>query len=340
MDTHDADRRYARVPAHLAGGRLDRFLAEHFPNYSRRQLRDAILAGLVRVNGVRARPGTTLAPQDRLELPVWSQVIPRLEAERESRRTPPPANELRELVRDEDLLVVDKPWGIPVHAGAGWQTEDTVLDLLKEDVLAGFGLVHRLDRDTTGVLVLAKGTACRNVLSAQFSEPDGPVEKVYDALVAGVPEEDDAVIDLPLLPPAQGSPARVDRDRGKPARTSFEVVERFARAARLRVRLHTGRTHQIRAHLRAIGYPLLVDPLYGQRKALRVAGPRDQPAVHLRRTPLHARSLTFVHPHTEALTSVTAPLPADMQSVLSMLRTLTGRGRKTGGLPPPPGDRR
>ena len=327
------DRRLARVASHLAGGRLDRFLAEHFPNYSRRQLTEAIKAGLVRVNGRRARPGTTLAADDELEIPVWSQVIPELERQRARRRPETEPDTIRELYRDDDLLVVHKPAGVPVHAGAGWAHGDTMLDLLKDDVLSDFGLVHRLDRDTTGVLLLAKGAALRKELAALFADPDAPLDKTYEAIVSGTPEEAEGVIELPLRPPPHRGRAEVDRELGKPARTDFEVVERFTRAARLRVRLRSGRTHQIRAHLRAIGFPLLVDPLYGRRKALRIAAPEGE-AVHLRRTPLHASELTFPHPRTDEVITVRSPLPADMKAVLEVLRILTGRGRKTGGLPP------
>ncbi len=328
------DRREALVPAHFAGQRLDRFLHEHFPNYSRRELARAIKAGLVRVNGSRARPGTTLAAGDRLELPVWSQVLPKLSKERADRRAAAQVDdEITELYRDEDLLVVAKPAGLPVHGGAGI-VEPTLIDRLREDVLAGFGLAHRLDRDTSGAIALVRGDELRAAMMERLAAPDGGVRKTYEAIISGVPDETEGEIDLPLRPPGHRTKARVDEDDGKPSVTRYRVLEPFVRAARIELEPLTGRTHQIRAHLEAIGHPLLVDPLYGARKAWRIHDPRGQMDAKLRRTPLHARSLTLPHPRTGATVEVTAPVPADMRYALEVLRVVVGRGRKRGGLPP------
>ena len=329
------DRRTARVPHIGAGQRLDRFLADCFPNYSRRQLGIAIRAGLVRVNGQRGKPGTVLALGDLLDLPVWSKALPVLEFERagfrEAGRMP---TKVEELYRDHDLLVISKPAGVPVHGGAGQTDMVTLIDLLRDDVLAGFGLVHRLDRDTTGAIALVRGEELRKAAMLRFADPEGGVEKIYDAIVAGVPEPSEGVIDRPLAPPGHRGQARVDEAHGKPARTRYKTLEIFVRAARLELELETGRTHQIRAHLRAIGHPLLVDPVYGDRKGWRIHDPRGHRDAHLRRTPLHARRLTFPHPRTGNPIVVEAPLPDDMKYTLEVLRVVAGRGRKRGGLPP------
>jgi RluA family pseudouridine synthase len=331
----EADRRTAVVPRHGSGVRLDRFLADCFPNYSRRQLGLAVRAGLVRVNGRRGRPGTLLAVGDRLDLPVWSLALPALEQERARRRqVGRMPTEVRALYRDDDLLVVSKPAGVPVHGGAGQTDRVTLVDLLREDVLAGFGLVHRLDRDTTGAIALVRGEDLRRRTVERFADPEGGVEKSYEAIVTGVPDPPEGVIDLPLSPPGHGGIARVDREHGKLARTRYRTLEVFPRAARLALELETGRTHQIRVHLRAIGHPLLVDPLYGRRGGWRIPDPRGQRDAHLRRTPLHARRLALPHPRTGERVVVEAPLPDDMRHALEILRIAAGRGRKRAGLPP------
>ncbi|MCA9316196.1 MAG: RluA family pseudouridine synthase [Planctomycetota bacterium] len=329
------DRRLARVPGHLAGARLDRFLAEHFPSWSRRQLMDAIREGHVKVNGRKARPGQRVEAGDELDLPVWSKHF--ADVDKRPRRSGPDmraTSEVRVLHRDETLLVVDKPAGMAVHGGAG-PGRATILDALRDQILEGYGLVHRLDRDTTGVLILCRGEERRRQLIAAFAER-GRIVKTYEAITSGAPEEDQGVIDAPLRAPPRGGRAEVDPRRGRPARTRFAVVERFTRAARLRVELDSGRTHQIRAHLRHMGYPLLVDPLYGGRRALRIRDPRDGRDLHLTRTPLHAARLELDHPATGERVAFEAPLPADLKAVLEVLRVITGRGSTRGGLPPPP----
>jgi RluA family pseudouridine synthase len=335
QDPPAEDRRRATVPRRGEGVRLDRFLADCFPQYSRRQLVEAVKAGLVGLNGRKARAGAVLQEGDRLELPIWSKVLPALEHRRSrAQLRGRPVTEVVELYRDADLLVVSKPAGVPVHGGAGQEDVRTLIDLLREDVLAGYGLVHRLDRDTTGVIALVRGEALRAETMRLFAEGDGAVKKIYEAIVSGVPSPPEGEVDLALVPPGHGGRALVDAERGKPARTLYRTLETFVRAARLEVEPLTGRTHQIRAHLRAIQHPLLVDPLYGGRKAWRLPDPRGERHMHLRRTPLHARRLTLPHPRTGVPLTVEAPLPEDMRYALEVLRVVTGRGRKRGGLPP------
>lgn len=335
MDDEPAtDRRTAIVPPGTGGRRLDLFLAEHFPNYSRRQLTRAVKAGLVRVNDRKAKPGLVIQDGDRLEIPVWSQVLPEIEKQREYvRESVRPSHDIIELYRDDDLLIVSKPSGVPVHGGAGVMLP-TLLDRLREDVLAGFGLVHRLDRDTTGAIALVRDPDLRRALAERFADPEGGIEKVYEAIVSGVPEPPSGLIDLPLAPPPHRGTARVDAKHGKPAQTHYTTVETFMRAARLELRPRTGRTHQLRVHLAEIGCPLLVDPLYAWRKGWKIPDPRGVRAAKLNRTPLHARDLTLPHPRTGAVITVRAPIPDDMRYALKILRIAAGRGRKRGGLPP------
>jgi 23S rRNA pseudouridine1911/1915/1917 synthase len=336
--------RAVEVPASARGERLDRFLATVFPGHSRRRVNAVLRAGLVRVGGRTGRPGTMLAGGEIL-------FVPPLDAAVEQTTTRAHAGtgtrEVEVIHRDEDLLVVSKPPGVPCHGGAGLGVRRTLLERLKDDVMAGFGLVHRIDQDTSGLVVLARGDLKR-LLGAAFGAPgtddaaaagtgdDGPatepvaggpgkaVEKVYDALVEGCPDPMEGTIDLPLADPGHGTRARVDRD-GRPSRTEYRVVECLGTATRVRAIPRTGRTHQIRVHLAAIGTPLLVDPLYGRRSGWRMVDPKGGTAARLARTPLHAAELTFVDPRTGERRTFRAPLLADHRRALEVLRVVAAR---------------
>jgi RluA family pseudouridine synthase len=323
--------RTARVPADGAGQRLDRFLAARFPRYSRRQIAGVIRAGLVHVNRRTGRPGTTLAEGDRLEIPAMAEAVRDLGARTRrrarQREAAAPPREVEVRYRDADVLVVAKPPGVPVHGGAGLGAVSTLVELLREDVLAGFGLVHRIDRDTSGLVMLVRGEALRAEVAEAFADPEGGVQKTYEAIVEGVPAPGPVTIDAPLVPPGHGGRARVDAVQGRPAVTRYTALETFDDAARLRVEPLTGRTHQIRAHLAHVGHPLLVDPRYGRRRGWRLVDPRGRLDARLRRTPLHAARLVLVHPRTGGRLDVTCPLPGDMRYALEVLRVVAGRRR-------------
>jgi RluA family pseudouridine synthase len=323
------DRRQARVPARNAGQRLDKFLVEHFAQHSRRQLMRVLKTGAVRVNGRVARAGQEVQAGDLLDLPVLSAAVREVSEERaHAREALEVPTEVRELYRDDDLLIVDKPPGLAVHGGAGEMHGTTLIDVLREDVLAGFGLAHRLDKDTSGVVALVKGEEARARTMEAFTHDEGGVEKEYVAVVVGVPEPREGQVALPITPPGHRGKARVDEARGKASLTRFRVVEAFAHASRLSVEPVTGRTHQIRVHLAAIGHPLLKDSLYGPRGTQKVEDPRHIADARLKRTPLHAARLALPHPRTGARIEVRAPIPADMQYVLELLRIAEGRARK------------
>jgi RluA family pseudouridine synthase len=320
------------VPRSESGIRLDKFLAGRIVGRSRRAIMDVVKAGLVRVDGRVLRPGTLLAGGERVTVPPLDDAVSEVR-----HRTAPTIStrEVVEIHRDEDLLVVSKPPGVPCHGGAGLGVRKTLLELLKPDVLAGFGLVHRIDQDTSGLVVLARGDLKR-LLMAAFAE-EGAIEKAYDALVEGVPSPPSGVIDLALADPGHGTRGRLDRD-GKAARTEYAVIEDLRIAARVRCVPRTGRTHQIRLHLAAISTPLLVDPLYGRRSGWRMVDPKGGPAARLARTPLHATEISFVDPRTNERRTFHAPLLADHRRALEVLRVVAAKGKPPTATFAEPGD--
>ncbi len=333
MADSSSERRIAIVPARATGQRLDRFLHEAFPNYSRRQISQVIKSGEVLIDGRRGRPGTLLSGGERMDLPVMSRAVARQTArarQRDRRRHAASApRDVEILHRDDELLVVSKPPGVPMHGGAELGATKTLLDLLKDDVVSGFRLVHRLDRDTSGVVALVRGDAEIAATAERFAASDGGVVKIYEAIVEGVPDDPTGEIDLPLTPPRHRGRVEVSKPHGRPALTRYAVLEAFAPlAARLRLELLTGRTHQIRVHVAALGHPLLVDRQYGRRGGWHLPDPRGGLDARLGRTPLHATELTLPHPRTEEVLTFHAKLPADMKYALEVLRVRAATGRR------------
>jgi len=231
------------------------------------------------------------------------------------------------LLEDEFLIALNKPAGIAVLADRGGEV--SLLDLLRARLKAkgetGY-VVHRVDKGTSGALLFGKTKTDARELSRQFEQRE--VEKRYLVLVGGVLREPSGSIDLPLFPRA-GAPLRMGiREVSKPSLTEYRLLEQFRTAAFLEVIPRTGRTHQIRAHLQAIGHPLLVDPVYGGGEALFLSGFKrgyrrrtDRPeSPLLDRLSLHAARLSFRHPRTGVGTTVGAPLPKDFAMALRQLR--------------------
>jgi 23S rRNA pseudouridine1911/1915/1917 synthase len=290
------------VPREASGLRLDRFLAG-LPEVGSRAAAERLLSdGSVLVNGAAAAKSARLEGGEQIELPV-PEPEPSLEPEDVG---------LRVAYEDEHLLVVDKPAGVVAHPSAGHATGTLVHGVLEHGAAGGDeerpGIVHRLDRDTSGLLVVARSAAAHERLKQLVQKHE--LEREYLALVRGRPRSRAGRIEAPIGRDRR-DPTRqsLDTDRPREAVTHFQLVELIDQYALLRVRLETGRTHQIRLHLGAIGLPVVGDPVYGV------------PEPALGRQFLHAARLEFQHPFTGQRVEVESPLPADLASYLAALRT-------------------
>ncbi len=304
-----------------AGQRLDAFLAATLPGLTRSAVQRLIESGMVLLGGAVPKPSLKLRPGDRLEV-----AIP----------PPEPASALPEdipleiLYEDGDLVVVNKPAGMVVHPGAG-NSEGTLVNALLGHCtdLSGIGgelrpgIVHRIDKDTSGILVVAKSDAAHQGLAKQFSEHT--VKRIYLALVFGSLKSDSGRIEGVIgRHPVDRKKMSGTARHGKHAVTHWRVVGRYPEACLIRLRLETGRTHQIRVHLSEAGHPLLGDPVYGgsgRLKNLKDAGLRSL-VKGLGRQALHAKTLGFIHPVTGQYLEFDSELPPDMQSVLDYLERI------------------
>jgi 23S rRNA pseudouridine1911/1915/1917 synthase len=311
------------VGALAAGQRLDAFLAHELPKYSRVQLRKVIGAGGVKVNDQGTKVAHRLAAGDRIVL-----VLPAMNAAGPNPEEIP----LDILYEDEHIIAVNKPPGMVVHPARGhWSgTLASALSFhFRQLSSAGGptrpGIVHRLDRDTSGVMVVAKTDPMHFALAAQFE--NRTTEKEYFAITAGVPDRDRDRIEQPIgVHPHQREKMAIrgGHSTSREAATFYEVLERFAGFAAVKVQPKTGRTHQIRVHLAHIGCPVLCDKLYGGRTEIKrselIRGRLDDNTVVLARQALHAQRIKLAHPATGEPIEFSAPLPDDLTSVLHELR--------------------
>ncbi len=297
------------VPDALAGERVDRAVAL-LMGWSRAEVQTLIDAGAVTVDGV------AIAKSHRLDAGATVRVdgAPAVTAI----PTADPAVEVPIAYADADVVVVDKPANMVVHPGAGHESETVVHGLLArfpEIAAVGDpyrpGIVHRLDRDTSGLFVVARSARAYESLVAQLSARS--VERRYDTLVWGALAARRGVIDAPIARSQTRRTRMAVREEGRSARTHYEVEAHWRRpgVSRLECRLETGRTHQIRVHLAAIGHPVVGDATYG--------GYRE--SLALRRPFLHAATLAFVHPGTGEIVRFTSPLPPELVAVLTDLGT-------------------
>ena len=309
-------RQQAEVPLTAAGRRFDQALAEMFPEYSRSRLSGWIKAGVVTLDGAPAPPRQLLRGGERVELDV--------ELETEV-RSHPEAIVLDIVHEDEHLLVLDKPAGLVVHPGAGNPAGTLLNGLLHHDPklaeLPRAGIVHRLDKDTSGLMVVARTLPTYTALVDLLSRHE--VERQYEAVVLGTMVAG-GTVDEPIGR-SMGDRLRQavrDEESGKHAVTHYRLRERFRAHSLLQCNLETGRTHQIRVHLTHIGHPLVGDPLYGGGLKLpRRAAPELVTALRgFRRQALHAERLAFEHPVTGEALTFTTERPADMTALIAALR--------------------
>lgn len=299
-----------------AAARLDLLLHARYPRVSRSALRRLIEAGEITVDGQPVKPAHT---------PRAGQVIAVHWPEARPARAQPEAIPLEVLYEDEHLLVLNKPAGLVVHPSAGHETHTLVNALLHhcQGRLSGVGgvarpgIVHRLDKETSGCLVVAKSDAAHLGLAAQFAQRQ--VHKCYEALVCGhVAREAGDIRAAISRHPSHRKRMAVTDAGGREAWTSYRVLDRLHGATWVEARLHTGRTHQIRVHFLHLGHPLVGDLTYGARPNRRLAELTGYTAPRLL---LHARSLEFTHPCTGAELAFEAPLPEDFRQALAALRS-------------------
>jgi 23S rRNA pseudouridine1911/1915/1917 synthase len=303
------------VEKSLPNERLDTFLRSRFPAVSRAALQRLIGQGHITVNGQTVKP--THRPQAGEQIRVhWPEARP-AEAQ-------PEAIPLDVLYEDADLLVLNKPPALVVHPSAGHEEHTLVNALLHHcrGQLSGIGgverpgIVHRLDKETSGCMVVAKTDAAHQALAFQFAARK--VEKLYHALLCGELPRDQGEIRAAIARhPSHRKRMAVTEDAGREARTSYRVLQRLNCATLVEARLHTGRTHQIRVHFQHIGHPLVGDLTYGQRQSKRL---EELTRYTPTRVMLHSQQITFTHPHTGERLVFEAPWPEDFRDAVSALR--------------------
>jgi 23S rRNA pseudouridine1911/1915/1917 synthase len=300
--------------------RIDKYLHSRFSNLSRAMIQKQITAGAVKVNGKVVKASFKLSPGDKIELTVPTPP---------SKEIIPEDLPLNIIYEDDDLIVLNKQPGMIVHPARG-NTHGTLVNALafySDELSSGLGefrpgIVHRLDKDTTGVMIVARNDIAQWKIAKQFQNRQ--VKKTYLAVVHGTPELTADRISAPLgVHPKIREKYAIRPEIGKEAITFYEVLEEFRGFSLLKLTPQTGRTHQIRVHLSYIKHPIVADDMYGGKLVylwqLQDAEPTMQDPL-ITRYALHAHSLEFKHPTTDELVKFEAPLPEDMQNLLDMLR--------------------
>jgi 23S rRNA pseudouridine1911/1915/1917 synthase len=311
------------VGAEHAGRRLDQFLARQNPDTSRARVQQLIAQGKVLLNGAAVRASTILRGGESIEI-TGEVARPPLRAIAEE-------IPLDVIYEDEDLAVINKPAGMMVHAGAGATDDERNRGTLTNALLHRFGalsevsgdlrpgIVHRLDKETSGLIVVAKNDAAHRKLSAEFS--GRRVKKTYIALVHGALKNDRGMVNSAISRDAvRRTRMTTRRTGGREAVTHYEVQQRiesdFGKFTLLKVKIETGRTHQIRVHMASLGHPVVGDALYGAPREIR---PRIGPPISLARNFLHSAEIAFSHPTTGEVLSLSAPIPGQLQAFLGQV---------------------
>jgi 23S rRNA pseudouridine1911/1915/1917 synthase len=303
------------IPMERAGQRFDQVLAEMLPEYSRTRLKAWIEAGHVQVKG------RTMRPKDPVLGGELVQVLPVLEVDTRVRAE---NIDLDIVFEDKHLMVVNKPAGLVVHPGAGNPAGTLQNALLHYDpnlaVLPRAGIVHRIDKDTSGLLVIARTLEAHTALTAMIEAHE--VQRHYEAVCVGVMTAG-GTIDKPIDRHPTDRVKMAIRGTGRDAVTHYRVITRYRMHTHVRLQLETGRTHQIRVHLAHINYPLVGDGVYGKRLVIpKGASPAFADTLrNFNRQALHAAKLEFTHPITGKPVSCEAPLPADMKQLIKALAT-------------------
>lgn len=300
--------------------RIDKYLHGRFSNYSRAMIQEAIKAGGAKVNGQTVRSSFKLSPGDKIEL-----ILPELPV----KDILPEDIPLNIIYEDDDLIILNKPADMIVHPARG-NTHGTLVNALSfhsDKLSSGLGefrpgIVHRLDKNTTGVMIVTKNDSAQWKVAKQFE--NRTIEKTYLAIVHGTPDLTRDRIKAPLgVHPRIREKYAIRPETGKEAVTFYEVLESFRGFSLLKLMPKTGRTHQIRVHLSYIKHPIVADDMYGGKLIypwqVRNEDPRPEDPV-IARCALHAHSISFIHPTTEKKVSFETPLPDDMQNLLNMLR--------------------
>lgn len=302
-----------QVPPECGGLRIDKYLSGQLPDRSRSFLQKLIQDGQVTIGGKNVKANYKVAVSDQIQLEIPEATEPEIQAE----NLP-----LDILYEDSDLLVVNKPKGMVVHPSAGHYSGTLVNALMyhcKED-LSGIngvmrpGIVHRIDRNTTGSLLVCKNDYSHNFLAQQLKVHS--ITRKYRAIVHGNLKEDTGTVHAPIgRHPIDRKKMAVNRQNGKDAVTHYRVLERFGKFTYIECQLETGRTHQIRVHMSSLGHPLLGDDVYG---------PARCPYPGLQGQTLHAQILGFIHPSSREYMEFCAPLPEYFEKLLTKLRQNPG----------------
>lgn len=304
-----------RVSERFAGQRLDAALASMFPDYSRSRLQRWIRDGRILLDGEPAKPRTRLVGDELLELTIRSENPPdEYKAQ---------AISLNIVYEDESIIVLDKAAGLVVHPAVGHADGTLVNALLHHDAnlaqVPRAGIVHRLDKETTGLMVVARNLKAHKHLVAELQQRN--ITREYQAIVQGIITAG-GIVDAPIGRHSRDRVRMCVREDGKPAKTHYRVITRFRDHTLVQLQLESGRTHQIRVHMQYIRHAIVGDPVYGGRPRI---PPQANPALidqlrHFKRQALHAFRLTLLHPETGAALSWRSALPDDMKQLLAALQ--------------------